>query len=233
MHQLLTHTSGFPDAIGRDEERIDRDAYLTRAFKAPLNRAPGQSYEYSNVGFSVLAAVIEKVSGQPYETYLFNTLWEPAGMYATGYYRPDWRAHTVPMMDEPYDDLSSQKQLLDRGQGQIWHLTGNGGLLSTAGDMLRWHRALLGTNILSDASKKLLFTPHVHEDEDGYFYGYGWSIVPDFHGHKLIWHNGGSYFSHAEFWRFPETGMALFIASHNRQVNPLFHRRRNRRHAAR
>ncbi len=71
LHQLLTHTAGFPDGIGKDQEAISRQDYLARAFKAPLILKPGERYEYSNVGFSLLAAVIEKVSAQSYETYPF------------------------------------------------------------------------------------------------------------------------------------------------------------------
>ncbi len=222
LHQLLTHTAGMPDLIGRDEEPISRDAYLARAFASPLVAQPGERYEYSNMGFSLLAAVIEMVSGQPYEDYLFENLWQPTGMFTTGYYRPDWRGHSVPHIEEPVAGLVSQKQLLDRTHGNNWHLVGNGGLLSTASDMLKWHRALLGGDILTADSKALLMTPHVSEGEEGFYYGYGWSVVPDFHGHKLVWHNGGSYFSRADFWRLPESGFAIFIATHTEAVEPYF-----------
>ncbi|MFC4348666.1 serine hydrolase domain-containing protein [Kordiimonas lipolytica] len=222
LHQLLTHTAGLADVVGQDQEAIERDDYLARAFAAPLVAKPGTRYEYSNMGYSLLAAIIEVTSGQAYEDYLFDNLWKPAGMYTTGYYRPDWSERTVPQIAVPHDGLSSAKDVLDRTGGKTWHLFGNGGVLSTAPDMLRWHRALLGTKILSAESKELLFAPHVSEGEEGYYYGYGWSIVPDYKGKKLVWHNGGSHFSRAEFWRFPETGMAIFIATHSKDVEPYF-----------
>ncbi|WP_417450123.1 serine hydrolase domain-containing protein [Kordiimonas sp.] len=221
LHQLLTHTAGFPDVIGRDDEAIDRAAYIARAFAGPLDFTPGTKYEYSNVGYSILAAVIEIASGQDYEIYLFENLWKPAGMFNTGYYRPDWCDHTLPRLKAPVHGMFTAKEVLDRTRGDSWHLYGNGGVLSTAGDMLRWHRALLGNKILSAASRKLLFTPHVPEDKEGvYHYGYGWSVVPNYKGKKLVWHNGGSYFSRAEFWRFTDDGTAFFIASHNRAIEP-------------
>ncbi len=87
--------------------------------------------------------------------------------------------------------------------------------------MLRWHRALLGDKILSGASRELLFSAHVPEDADGvYHYGYGWSVVPNYDGKKLVWHNGGGYFSRAELWRFPEDGTAFFVATHDPRVEP-------------
>src|SRR5262245_56723700 len=64
LHQLLTHTAGFPGAIGDDRERIGRDVYVQRALATPLLFSPGSRYEYSNVGYSLLAAIVEKASGQ-------------------------------------------------------------------------------------------------------------------------------------------------------------------------
>lgn len=221
LHHLLTHTAGFPDGIGRDEEAISRGAYLARAFAAPLVGTPGDSYHYSNVGYSVLAAVIEIASGERFETYLFQTLWRETGMFETGYHRPDWRHRDIPELDAPYKGLSSQLELLTKNQDSAWHLYGNGGILSSVQDMLAWHRALLGDTVLSPGSKNLLMAPHVPEHDAGFYhYGYGWSVVPDFPGGKLVWHNGGSYFSRAEFWRFPDTGLGFFIATHRRDVDP-------------
>ncbi|WP_286829991.1 MULTISPECIES: serine hydrolase domain-containing protein [Kordiimonas] len=223
LHHLLTHTAGLPDTVGPDEEAIDRDTYLTRVFGTPLITEPGTRHAYSNTGYSLLAAVIEVASGQPYETYLFDNLWQPAGMFTTGYYRPDWRGRSFPALSEPHNGLTSAKDLLDQTAGKTWHLFGNGGILSSANDMLKWHRALISGRILSAGSKDFLMKPHVPEDDSNiYHYGYGWSIVPNFHGHKLVWHNGGSYFSRAEFWRFPDSGIGIFIATHDRSVEPFF-----------
>ncbi|NVJ98809.1 MAG: beta-lactamase family protein [Alphaproteobacteria bacterium] len=224
IHQLLTHTAGMPapGSIGRDEEAIGRDDYLRRLFAAPLQHRPGTVHEYSNEGYSLLAAIIELASGLSYESYLFENIWKPAGMYHTGYSRPDWSGHSIPEIEKPVAGLVSQKQLLDSTQGQFWHLMGNGGLLSTVGDMLIWHRALLGADILNEESKKLLFAPHVSEGEEGFYYGYGWAIEPGHPAGSLVWHNGGSYFSRAEFWRLPKSGYGIFIATHTDAVEPYF-----------
>lgn len=112
LHQALTHTTGLPDSLGPDTEPIGRDAYVERVASTPLEREPGE-YGYSNVGYSLLAAVVETVTGLTYEEYLRTALFEPAGLHDTGY------------DGDPY-----------------WNLRGNGGLLSTAHDMHRWIRAL-------------------------------------------------------------------------------------------
>ncbi len=69
--QLLTHSAGFIEAVGPDEERLTREAFLARAFASKLRAPPGRRYHYSNAaGFSVLAAAIETRSGMSYEQFL-------------------------------------------------------------------------------------------------------------------------------------------------------------------
>jgi CubicO group peptidase (beta-lactamase class C family) len=69
LHQLLTHSSGFPGAIGDDYETITAAEFQARAWKAPLLFAPGTSYAYSNVGYSLLGMIIEKISGHSYSAF--------------------------------------------------------------------------------------------------------------------------------------------------------------------
>jgi CubicO group peptidase (beta-lactamase class C family) len=70
VHQLLTHTAGFAGALGDDYEPIEQDAYLLRAWDTPLSVVPGTLHWYSNVGYSILGAIIERVTGEAYEAYL-------------------------------------------------------------------------------------------------------------------------------------------------------------------
>lgn len=76
-------------------------------------------------------------------------------------------------------------------RGPSWNLRGNGGMLSTARDMFRWHRALVGDNVLSAAAKRKLFAPHVRVPELDGAYGYGWVIVDSDDG-RVAWHDGGN-----------------------------------------
>ena len=89
VHQLLTHTAGMGDVFGPDfnaqrlELRRHQD-YIDRFGKRPLLFEPGQQWMYSNYGFILLGAVIEKVSGQSYYDYVREHVYQPAGMTATG-----------------------------------------------------------------------------------------------------------------------------------------------------
>ena len=220
LHQLLTHTAGFRRHLGRDEEAINKENFIKRALSSNLVQPPGKGYRYSNVGYGLLAAVIETVTGQSYEDYLFSALWQPAGMFSTGYFRPNWSGRDIPKLIEPHAGLYSALDILKKNGDENWHLFGNGGVLSTPEDMMKWHRVLMNTSLLSQKSKEKLFGIHVPETDPGYYYGYGWSIVPERAEGKLVWHNGISYFGKAEFWRFPESGLAIFIASHSGTVSP-------------
>ena len=80
LHQLLTHSAGMPGAVASDDEPIDRDEFLRRAFAAPLRYEPGTAYQYSNTGFSLAAAIIETVTGRRYEDILLDDFLLPAGI---------------------------------------------------------------------------------------------------------------------------------------------------------
>lgn len=213
LHQLLTHSAGFPDAIGDDYEETGREEFVKRAMASKLAFAPGTGYRYSNVGYSLLGAIIEKLTGGPYERYLHDRLFVRAGMEHTGYVIPKWDraklAHGV-------NDGQPWGTNLDRPwapDGPYWHLRANGGILSTPADMYRWSLALDGDKVLSAASRKKLFTPHVREGEMPSSYGYGWTIFPMPNGHTIVAHNGGNGIFAADFRRYVDDGAVLFITS--------------------
>lgn len=217
LHQLLTHTAGFQEGLGDDYQPISRGAYLDLALCTPLAHPPGATYSYSNVGYSLLAAVIELVTGQPYEVYLRENLFRPAGMAHTGYVLPDWQddrlAHGYTTASGRTKDRGTPLDYPFAEDGPYWNLRGNGGILSTAADMYRWHQALRGNAVLSEASKKKLFTPHVAEGyEQESYYGYGWVIVPTPLG-TLQTHNGGNGIFFADVYRFVDADTFIFITS--------------------
>ncbi|WP_412060783.1 serine hydrolase domain-containing protein [Rubrivirga sp. IMCC45206] len=215
LHHLLTHTAGLPDAIGDDFEAIDREAYVARAFATPLDRAPGAGYAYSNVGFALLAAVVETVTGQSYDAALQAFLGE-AGIERTGYRL----APSVPIAhghdgDRDLGPPTDQRWAPD---GPYWNLRGNGGLLSTADDLLAFTEALDAGALLSEEILLLAMTPHTDEGEgSGSHYGYGWALFESPHG-RLVTHNGGDSGSSADLLWFVDAGVTLAVLSNDRAV---------------
>lgn len=215
IHHLLTHSAGFPGGIGDDFEAILRDDYVAKAFNRALLFTPGETYEYSNAGYSILTAIVEKLTGQSYESYVREYLFEPAGMMKTGYILPDWQedelAHGYLEDGEDWGSLLDQPFGED---GPYWNLRGNGGILSTIEDMYKWHLALEVDGILSETSKEKLYTPFVDEGGGESFYGYGWVVMdsPMSEG-TLITHNGGNGIFHADFLRFVDDDVVIYLNS--------------------
>ena len=213
LHHLLSHTSGLVEGLGDDYDAVSRDDMLAAALASPLESAPGAEFHYSNVGYSLLAAVVEQASGLGYEQFLARHLFGPAGMRDTGYVLPRWSPERVAV---EYDEAGvSQGRPYDHpwaADGPHWNLRGNGGMLSTARDMFRWHQALADDTILSASARKELFTPRVRIPELDVRYAYGWAILEGVDG-DVAWHNGGNDWSLANFARQLPGGAATYWVS--------------------
>ncbi|MFJ6658417.1 serine hydrolase domain-containing protein [Streptomyces sp. NPDC091377] len=213
IEHLLTHTSGLPQALGDDYAPLSRTELIRQALSSPLRSAPGSEFHYSDTGYGLLAAIIEEASGRSYEEFLARHLFAPAGMRQTGYVLPRWKQHLVAV---EYDSKGrSRGRPYDHpwaADGPYWNLRGSGGILSTAQDIFRWHRALLGDRILPAEARQKLFRPRVREPGSESFYGYGWSIRDTPHG-PLAWHDGGNDWSLALLSRSLDDGVLVFWIS--------------------
>ena len=160
---------------------------------------------------------MEIASGQPYERYLRENLFLPAGMKQTGYRLPDWNQADVARGVLPLGlDWGSPLDKKWADDGPYWNLRCNGGILSTVGDMYRWHLALEGDDVLSSEAKTKIFTPHVLEGPRARtHYGYGWSIVTTPRGTKLVEHNGGNGIFYAVFKRYVDEDTMIIMASND------------------
>lgn len=211
LHQLLTHTSGIADlADAGDYDPIQRDEFMRRIFAQPLSSRPGEQYDYSNAGYSILGAIIEKLTGGSYERFVRDRLFLPNQMKETGYLLPTWDFKRVAKgygPDGPWGTILEKPMAAD---GPYWVLRANGGIHSTSTDMLRWGEALLKGKVLSAASMKSYWTPYANENGDSW-YGYGWSIqkLPD--GNNIITHNGGNGIYFADMAIVPSQHLIAFL----------------------
>jgi len=215
LHHLLTHAAGLPGALGDDFEQISAEDFMKLVFSEVLLFPPGEMYEYSNVGFSILGILVEKLSGKSYEQFLHDEIFAPAGMMYTGYIIPQFNPNTLSV--SYFEDGERWGTMSERFNGISpgWHLKANGGILSTLSDMYNWTIALEGEKILNKAAKEKYFTPHVKKYPDGdTYYGYGWVIMDSPEG-KMIWHNGGNGVSVSTFMGFNQETKTCVIVNVN------------------
>jgi CubicO group peptidase (beta-lactamase class C family) len=226
LHHLLTHSAGFRGGLGFDYAEIGRDAYISLAMETDLNRPPGVEYEYSNVGFSLLAAIVEQVSGQSYDAFTREHLFEPAGMLKTGYLLPNWEKEVLARGYRGDKDWGTPLDHKWDDDGPYWHLRGNGGILSNVHNMYKWHLALEGTKILSEAAKEKYYSPHIPEGHGARsFYGYGWSVMETPRKTTLITHNGGNPYSGADFLRYVDDDVVIIMMSNTNESRAFDHSR--------
>lgn len=213
LHHLLTHTSGLPEALGDDYDPLTRTGMIEAAMLAPVDGAG--RYRYSNVGFSLLAAIVEIASGTSYEEFLAEHLFEPAGMTSTGYTRSSWDPARVAVeYDEHGEPQGRPYEHPWAPDGPYWNLRGNGGLLSTPRDMFRWHVALAGDTLLDERAKARLFAPRAESDLPGYPTAYGWTTLTT-EDDRVVAHTGGNGWSFATYARFLDSGtMVFFVSNH-------------------
>lgn len=203
IHQLLTHSSGVVGNLGYgvDFVPISKEEFLNQVYNSPLDFEPGKQYSYSNVGYSILAMIIEKISQTDYETYLQKNLFQQAGMQHTGYLSPIWDTAQIAHGYKCGEDWGTHLLKWQADSNQIsWHLKGNGGILSNPSDLYKWYISLNENKIISKKSFEQLTFSHVKENESGdSHYAYGWAIMNSDRNTKIIAHNGSNGVFYADF----------------------------------
>ena len=182
LFDLLTHTSGLgddgDDFTGRWAQDETPAQLLAAIRNEPLKFQPGSQFSYSNAGYAVLGAVIEKVSGRPYGDFVRDNLFKPLGMTATAYNPPPSPAQAKGYEGSVDGPVPTHNPLaLSLGFSA-------GGLVSTTHDLALWQRGLLGGQVLSPASLKQMTTPFKAD------YGFGVGVSRH-DGHLDINHTGG------------------------------------------
>lgn len=199
VHHLLTHQSGLTEYLELPERAgwTNQDV-LDFAVQTDPEFAPGTRFRYSNTGYVVLAVLVERIAGVPFQTFVRTRIFEPLGMdqsvvadpsrppiplRALGYWS-DGQLHDYPLMT-----------------------MGDGGIFASLRDMEVWAMAELDAELLSPETLALAFTSH--EDRG---YGYGW-FVDRYERRKRVYHSGALVGYAARIALIPEEDLAVVVLS--------------------
>ena len=214
VRHLLTHTSGIVrEAPGFDPLKIQPDADVIKtAYALPLRFAPGEQWEYCNVGYFALAEIIRKVTGKPWSEYLNERLFLPLEMKTT-------RTTTTTELVE------------NRANGYVWRdgklqnadtyfaLRPSGAFLSTVLDLAKWDAALYSDKILKQATLSQVWTPVKLNSGATHPYGFGWELS-SVAGHKLVHHGGSLPGFRAQFSRFVDDKLSVVVLTNGDNADP-------------
>lgn len=206
IRHLLTHTSGIPSYTGQPGffQNVSRDPYSVGEFvktyaSGDLEFEPGTRFAYNNSGYFLLGAVIESVTGKPYEQVVRERIFDPLGMKHSGY---DRHALILPKRASGYQLTTNGYRNADYLDMSIPYAAGS--LYSTVEDLYKWDRALYENKLLSAELMVVMWTPLLED------YAFGWNIGPlQLQDGKTklatIRHNGGINGFNTALLRVPDT----------------------------
>jgi CubicO group peptidase (beta-lactamase class C family) len=215
IEELLTHTSGVPSYTETAQfpqhlrDDLTLNTLLARFKDKPLDFPPGTRWSYSDSGYVLLGAVIEKASGMSYGKFLQEEIFKPAGMASSRY---GVNEEIVPRRVDAYErtaDGFRRARYLSLTQGYS-----AGAILSTVDDLAAFDRALGGDTLLQAATRERMLTPKVLPDGTSTRMGLSWSVT-ELAGRKLYEHNGGIYGFSSHILRIPEEHLFIAILSND------------------
>lgn len=222
VRHLLTHTSGIPGSLAEPQGYFNGSDAMTDMVKdlsgLKLYNPPGKSFEYSNLNYFLLGAVIEAVTGQKFENYMAQAVFAPVGL-----------EHTTLDQDKAeewgraYGHQPVFGQVVERSMPVFRSAAPAGWVMSNAKDMGRWLSLFLNDGMLdgkqlvkSDTIREMI-TPATYYNKDGHTVGYGmgWLVDTDANGIKRIWHGGDTPSFCADMMILPDysTGVTAVINS--------------------
>ncbi len=216
IYHCLTNTSGIPNYTSfRDfwSNTMRLPASLNQlidTFKdQPLNFKPGEEFEYSNSGYAILTAIIEKVSGISYSDYMREEIFNPLGMENTGC---DDGRRIISRMASGY---SLWEEAIHAEYADMSFPLGAYGLYSTTEDLYIWDQTLKNSNLLNADLMSKMFTPN-HSS-----YASGW-VVSEILSRKCTHHFGDLSGYCSSFLRFIDEEVTVIFLS-NLNITPVSH----------
>ena len=223
IRHLLNHTSGLRDwgeiaglagwpRGARAHTHDDVLDILSR--QRAINYPPGDRYSYTNSGYNLLAIIVSRVSGQPFATFSNERLFKPLGLKNTQW-RDDYR-RVVKGRAQAYSVRNREWAL----EMPFEFVHGNGGLLTTVGDLLDWTAMLERPTPQWKAMADSLHMRGVLTKGDTIAYALGLT-VENYRGLRFVEHSGATGGYRADLYRFPGRGLAVAVLCTGASANPV------------
>lgn len=213
IRHMLTHTSGLRDwgsvaaiAGWPRTSRVHTHAHVLdiASRQTALNFAPGERFSYTNTGFNLAAIIVSRVSGMSLPEFTRTRLFDPLGMTNTS-----WR--------DDYTRIVKGRAMAYNEQDGVYHtdmpfenVYGNGGLLTTVGDLLRWNENFATTRVGGESFVREQETPG--RFTDGRTHGYALGLYVGMHrGMREVYHSGSTAGYSAFLTRFPEERVSVAV----------------------
>ncbi|MHB8574068.1 MAG: serine hydrolase domain-containing protein [Dehalococcoidia bacterium] len=215
LRHLLSHTGGFCGDDFRDfgmgDEALERAVTTFDTLKQYTR--PGELWAYSNAGFDLAGYIVQQTLGKPFEALMRERVFEPLGMECSVYFA--WEAITYPVAIG-YNRGPGGERVIARPYPIPRRSNPAGGIIASAGDLLRWAALHLGDGttggkrVLSDASPRLMRTPQTAAGNFVEQWGLGLALRPTA-GSAVVGHGGGANGFRSVWTLVPEQRFALAI----------------------
>jgi len=218
--QLAGHLAGFRDYDENNlndyirTEHYDNSMQALKIFESDtLLFKPGSRFSYSTFGWNLIGAIIEKVSGRNYLTYMVENICKPLDLENTC---GDNIKNKISNRSKFYDVTGEQNDLRD-----ISYKYSGGGLLSTSKDLVKIGNEILYGSYIDTKWKKTLFQTQHTSDNKETGYGLGWYIGKDKNGHRTWYHPGDSFSGSSYLLIYPDDDIVISFLS-NSQIGVNF-----------
>ena len=227
VRQLLTHTSGLGEMFNAKYKAQRETLRTVKSFVSlfendPLLFEPGKRWSYSNAGFCLLGAIVEKASAEDYYDYLDKHIFGPAGMQNTGAFETDKPIDNL-AIGYTRDEAATPEELRARRDNIKLHVVKGspaGGSFSTVEDLEKFAAAILGKRLLNDEHTQRALGAQAKTGIADDASGYGFQIEP-VNGHAIVGHRGGFPGISASFFMYPDDGYVVVVLSNYDSVAPV------------
>lgn len=209
VRHLLSHTAGlgdYPEDFSLTKDYTEEDL-LKMITDQPLHSAPGEKWNYSNLGYVTLGILMHKVTGKFYGDFLQERIFRPLEMTST---RIINEREIIPHRAAGYRLREGRLGNQDWVAPSV-NTTADGSLYLTAEDMAKWAEALDQEKLLSHVGYEEMWSPAKLNDGSAAPYGYGWGIGQTKSGHRVLEH-GGAWQGFASFMaRYPDDDLTVAV----------------------